>query len=72
MVTMKTTKTTKATKVVKKASAPIVDKNTNEKYEEIKKGDMHITSLQKMTIKALQDTAKRRRYRSILASKSKN
>ena len=59
MVTMKTTKTTKATKAVKKPSAPIVDKNTNEKYEEIKKGDMHITSLQKMTIKALQDTAKK-------------
>ena len=52
---MKTTKTTKATKAVKKASAPAVEKNTNEKYEEIKKGDMHITSLQKMTIKSLQD-----------------
>ncbi len=62
MVSTKTTKaktTTKAPKSVKKASAPVVDKNTNEKYEEIKKGDMHITALQKMTIKSLQDTAKR-------------
>ncbi|MEK6764748.1 MAG: transcription termination factor Rho [Planctomycetota bacterium] len=33
--------------------------DTNEKYEEIKKGDMHITALQKMTIKELQDTAKK-------------
>jgi transcription termination factor Rho len=62
MVPTKTTKTrttTKPTRPVKKASTPAVDKNTNEKYEEIKKGDMHITALQKMTIKALQDTAKR-------------
>lgn len=62
MVSMKTTKaktTTKAPKAVKKASAPPVEKNTNEKYEEIKKGDMHITALQKMTIKSLQDTAKK-------------
>lgn len=36
-----------------------LDKETNEKYEEIKKGDMHITALQKMTIKGLQDTAKK-------------
>ena len=35
------------------------DKNTNEKYEEIKKGDMHIAALQKMTIKELQETAKK-------------
>jgi transcription termination factor Rho len=62
MVPTKTTKartTTKPTRPVRKASTPAVDKNTNEKYEEIKKGDMHITALQKMTIKALQDTAKR-------------
>ena len=39
---------------------PIVaDQETNEKYEEIKRGEMHITELQKMTIKELQDTAKR-------------
>src|SRR5574337_459325 len=31
----------------------------NEKYEEIKRGEMHITELQKMTIKELQDTAKK-------------
>ena len=37
----------------------VVDQETNEKYEEIKKGEMHITELQKMTIKELQDTAKR-------------
>ena len=64
MVSTKTTTTkakttTKAPKPVKKTSAPPTDKNTNEKYEEIKKGDMHITELQKMTIKSLQDTAKR-------------
>lgn len=39
---------------------PIVaDQETNEKYEEIKRGEMHITELQKMTIKELQDTAKK-------------
>ncbi len=59
MVLAKATKTTKATKPVKKASEPVVDKNINEKYEEIKKGDMHITALQKMTIKALQNSAKK-------------
>ncbi len=37
----------------------VVDQETNEKYEEIKKGEMHITELQKMTIKELQDTAKK-------------
>jgi transcription termination factor Rho len=59
------------TKTSKKASAAIAEKDikdikdtmdtkdTNEKYEEIKKGDMHITALQKMTIKELQDTAKK-------------
>src|SRR3990167_1715553 len=36
-----------------------VDQETNEKFEEIKWGEMHITELQKMTIKELQDTAKR-------------
>ena len=48
MVTTKASKTTGT-----------IDKETNEKYEEIKKGDMHITALQKMTIKELQDTAKK-------------
>src|SRR3989339_1045661 len=37
----------------------VVDQETNEKYEEIKRGEMHITELQMMTIKELQDTAKR-------------
>ena len=45
------------TKSSKTASA--VDNDTNEKYEEIKRGDMHITALQKMTIKELQSTAKK-------------
>ena len=48
MVTTKSSKT-----------AGAVDKDTNEKYEEIKRGDMHITALQKMTIKELQSTAKK-------------
>ena len=47
MVTTKSSKT-----------AGVEDKDTNEKYEEIKRGDMHITALQKMTIKELQSTAK--------------
>ncbi len=46
--------TTKSSK-----STATVDKETNEKYEEIKRGDMHITVLQKMTIKELQSTAKK-------------
>ncbi len=37
----------------------VADQDTNEKYEEIKRGEMHITELQKMTIKELQDTAKK-------------
>lgn len=48
MVTTKSSKTTGT-----------IDKDTNDKYEEIKRGDMHITSLQKMTIKELQETAKK-------------
>ena len=61
MVTTKTSKTTstidKDTKTSKTTST--IDKDTNEKYEEIKRGDMHITALQKMTIKELQSTAKK-------------
>lgn len=46
--------------VTAKTKAPQTDeKDTNERYEEIKKGDMHITALQKMTIKELQDTSKK-------------
>ncbi len=46
--------TTKSSK-----STATIDKDTNEKYEEIKRGDMHITALQKMTMKELQSTAKK-------------
>ena len=46
--------TTKSSK-----STATIDKDTNEKYEEIKRGDMHITALQKMTIKELQETARK-------------
>ena len=48
MVTTKSSKTTST-----------IDKDNNEKYEEIKRGNMHITALQKMTIKELQSTAKK-------------
>jgi len=62
MVVTKTRKKTSATTAEKTAKTPKGTKDTeetNEKYEEIKKGDMHITALQKMTIKELQDAAKR-------------
>ena len=62
MVITKTRKKTSATTAEKTAKTPKGTKDTeetNEKYEEIKKGDMHITALQKMTIKELQDAAKR-------------
>ena len=36
----------------------VLDQETNEKYEEIKRGEMHITEWQKMTIKELQETAR--------------
>ncbi len=53
----KTEDSAAATKTSKSVSSS--DKKTNEKYEEIKKGDMHIAALQKMTIKELQSTAKK-------------
>ena len=62
MVTTKTRKKTTVTTAEKTSKTPKSTKTTeetNEKYEEIKKGDMHITALQKMTIKGLQDTAKK-------------
>jgi len=37
----------------------VLDQETNEKYEEIKRGKMHITELQKRTIKELQAIAKK-------------
>ena len=42
-----------------KKEIEVMDKETNEKYEEIKRGKMHITELQKKTIKELQDIAKK-------------
>jgi transcription termination factor Rho len=44
-----------------KRESTVVDqeKETNEKYEEIKRGEMHITELQKMTIKELQESARK-------------
>ena len=62
MVTTKTKKKTSVTAAEKTSKTPKstrTTEETNEKYEEIKKGDMHITALQKMTIKGLQDTAKK-------------
>ena len=62
MVTTKTRRKTSATTAERTAKTPKGTKDTeetNEKYEEIKKGDMHITALQKMTIKGLQNAAKR-------------
>ncbi|MCP5005398.1 MAG: transcription termination factor Rho [Planctomycetes bacterium] len=57
---MVTTKTKSPSTNVKDTSTKDTnEKDTNEKYEEIKKGDMHITSLQKMTIKELQETSRR-------------
>ncbi|MGR3309887.1 MAG: transcription termination factor Rho [Candidatus Brocadiales bacterium] len=41
-----------------KAVAP-TEQEINEKYEEVKRGEMHITELQKMTMKELQETAKK-------------
>lgn len=62
MVITKTRRKTSATTAERTAKTPKGTKDTeetNEKYEEIKKGDMHITALQKMTIKELQNAAKR-------------
>jgi transcription termination factor Rho len=37
----------------------IVDDETHAKYEEVKKGELHITELQKMTVEALHELAKK-------------
>ncbi len=59
-VTTKSRKTEDSVDTTKSSkSVSANDKKTNEKYEEIKKGDMHITALQKMTIKELQGTARK-------------
>ncbi|MEK7296364.1 MAG: Rho termination factor N-terminal domain-containing protein, partial [Planctomycetota bacterium] len=44
----------------------------NEKYEEIKRGEMHITELQKMTIKELQDTAKKEGVKEYIGLKKQD
>ncbi len=44
----------------------------NEKYEEIKRGEMHITELQKMTIKELQDTAKKEGIKEYIGLKKQD
>lgn len=65
MVSTKIRKKTSVTTSERTSKSPKSPKSTkiteatNEKYEEIKKGDMHITALQKMTIKELQETAKK-------------
>ena len=59
MVSTKTSKKASIATSEKDSKSIMVTDDTNEKYEEIKKGDMHITALQKMTIKELQDTAKK-------------
>ncbi|MBI2560600.1 MAG: transcription termination factor Rho, partial [Planctomycetes bacterium] len=62
---MAVSKSNKATStVVEQEAKPqktvsTVDQEINEKYEEVKRGEMHITALQKMTIKELQETAKK-------------
>ncbi len=44
----------------------------NDKYEEIKRGEMHITELQKMTIKELQDTAKKEGIKEYIGLKKQD
>ena len=44
----------------------------NEKYEEIKRGEMHITELQKMTIKELQETAKKEGVKEYIGLKKQD
>ncbi len=44
----------------------------NEKYEEIKRGEMHITELQKMTIKELKDTAKKEGVKEYIGLKKQD
>lgn len=57
-------KSGKTTNTIEQETKPqkpvsITAQEINEKYEEVKKGEMHITELQKMTIKELQETAKK-------------
>ncbi|MCF6158615.1 MAG: transcription termination factor Rho [wastewater metagenome] len=57
-----------------KRGSTVIDqeKETNEKYEEIKRGEMHITELQKMTIKELQDAAKKEGIRDYTGLKKQD
>lgn len=48
-----------ATETVDEAPATSIDAETHAKYEEIKKGDIHITALQRMTVQELHDVAKK-------------
>ena len=41
------------------ASRPIIDEETHAKYESIKRGELHITDLQKMTVSQLHEVAKK-------------
>ncbi|MCD6405029.1 MAG: transcription termination factor Rho [Planctomycetes bacterium] len=42
-----------------KARVPKKEKDINQKYEDVKKGEIHLAQLQKMTVKQLQETAKK-------------
>ena len=51
-------KDTVAPVVAEEAGVPAIDAETHAKYEEIKKGDIHITQLQRMTVQELHEVAK--------------
>jgi len=55
-----------------KKESGVLIQDANEKYEEIKRGEMHITELQKMTIKELQETAKREGIREYTGLKKQD
>jgi transcription termination factor Rho len=48
----------KAPEEKKEKSKSSIDEETHAKYEEVKKGELHITDLQKMTVEKLHDLAK--------------
>ena len=60
-------KSTKSGKGEKKSSGskgsqsshPVVDQETHAKYESVKRGELHITDLQKMTVSQLHELAKK-------------
>lgn len=55
----KTTTTTAVQEAKPQKAVSATEQEINEKYEEVKRGEMHITELQKMTMKELQATAKK-------------